>query len=143
LLQVPENQHLAIARGQAVEGVMNPAAQLLTQQTLAGTAAGINEPVDQLLRRGIGHRRALVILASDAAPLGHDMAAVQRYEPIPGELPEPGIKWHGPVREVIRQGVAGLGKHVLHDVRRVQAGAKPPIEAVFHQPMQTFAMVIQ
>ena len=104
LLQVPQDQHLAVARRPAAaRAARTRSPQLVADQAAAGAGAAGQQPVGQLQRptRRAGGMPAL--LAADAPPPGLDVAAVQLDQPLPGEPPQPGVERQRAVPQVVVQ----------------------------------------
>jgi len=79
-------------------------------------------------RASVYWRNASVSEATSiGSPLGVDVPPMGLDQPLPGELPQPGIERHRPVAEVIVEPTRGVGERLLDDVRRVNAGVQPAV----------------
>ena len=82
-------------------------------------------------------------LASDGPFLGPEVAAMELDDPLPGEPAQPRIERQGAVAEEVIQLLAGVGQGFLDDVRGVDQGGQPAVEAHGDHPPQAIAMPLE
>ena len=91
-LHGPQHKDLTILRTQLHEDAPDAVLDFVADRRLArGRAAG-DQPVYKLDRGLLGQREITVRLTKHAALAGQQVAAAQIDQPLPGDLPEPGIK---------------------------------------------------
>jgi hypothetical protein len=122
-----QHQHLTITGGEAIEGGPDAEAQFVAEHLAAGGTVVIQEPIHQGLG-GVVPWWGGALLADHAPPLCGDMPPVQGNQPLPGELPQPGIEGDGPADEVLLEGTIGLDECLLNHIGRVETSPQSLIE---------------
>ena len=128
LFQVPHDQELAVVRAEPVHGILDAPDHLVADQLTAGTGAIRFQQVRQGIGRWVGQQQAVLFLAEDAAAMAPDMVAMQSIEPLPGQLPQPGIERQGPLPQVIGEIQGGVHERLLDHIRGVDPGGQAAVE---------------
>jgi hypothetical protein len=90
-----------------------------------------------MVRQHSGHDG---LLAVEAAPLGLAVTAVSVDDVVLGDVPQPQMKGHGRVFQIIGQAAMCFEKHVLHDVAGIDARRQGRIEAQTDDAPQRLAV---
>jgi len=95
----------------------------------------------RLVAFGVGHHQRH--LAIDAPGGRHAMAAMGIDQPIAGHVPEPELKRHRSVGEVLAQPPVGLDHHILHDIAGIDPPLHAPIHATIDHPLDRLAVPLK
>ena len=107
--------------------------QTALQFVLQGRRRGRQFRVDELRRQldgravgeGGGHDR---LFAVHAPLLGQAVAAMGVNEVVLRQVPQPQVKGHGAVAQVVVEPAAGLDQHLLHHIAGIDAGGDGRVE---------------
>ena len=112
-----------------VERVVQPALQFLMDRRRRRGLFGIDKLRDELNRRLIGPGRRLNrLFAVDAPPLRLPMPAMRVDDPILGQVPQPQVKRHRRVLQILGQPLIGFEQHILNDVAGIDAASQHGVE---------------
>ena len=89
--------------------------------------------------RGRHHR----LFPIDAAPGRHAVPPMGVDQPVPGHLPQPKMKWHRRMGQILLQPPMGVEQHILHDVAGIDPAADYAIHPQIDHPPQRRAMALQ
>ena len=82
------------------------------------------------------------LLPVDAPLGGHPVTAVHVDDAVAGQLPQPEVERHVPVRQEPVQPLVRLQQHVLHHVAGVHAALHLAVQPHPHQPFQAAAVLV-
>jgi hypothetical protein len=143
LLQIPQHQHFSVRLRQRLQGRPHPVPLFVPPQPAAGAVAAVEEPVGQFLGRRVRQTPEPRLLPRHTATFGPHVAAVFVGDPVPGQLPQPGVERQRPLAGIAVQPAVGLGEDLLDHVGRVHAGGQPRVQAQGDHPPQPRPVPLQ
>ena len=116
MLLMPHENDLAVVFGEVLQSGHEPRLQFATDRCCCWREFVITQLSCQIERRLLGVIRIEPLLAIDTAALGRAVPAMHVDQSVFGELPQPQVKRHGWIIDVITHSLARFEQDVLHDV---------------------------
>ena len=77
------------------------------------------------------------------AACGHAMPPMGVDQPVLGHVPQPEMKRHGRMDQILLQAAISLDEHILHDIAGIHPALDRRIESQVYQPPQCIAVAIE
>ena len=125
-------------------GVFEPPLQLAPRRRGGGRQLPVAQLRRDVPRRLVARQADLErLLAVEAPPRGHAVPAVGVDQPVLGHLPQPQVKRHLRILQILLQPPMGFDQHILRDVASIDAPRQHRVHPQLDHPPHRAAMPCQ
>ena len=139
---MPHEDDLAVVFGEVLQSGHESRLQFATDRGRRWREFVITQLPRQIERRLVRVIRIEPLLAIDAAALGRPVPTMHVDQPVLCELPQPQVKRHGRVFDVITHPLARFEQDVLHNIAGVDARGNSPIQSHIHHFAKGFTVAV-
>ena len=135
MLEVPQQNNLPVGLFQLFNSRGEPPLKLMPGGHRRRRQLAVSQAIGQIGLRGIRiSRRLKRHLAIEAAGGGHPMPPMGIDDPVTGHVPQPQLKRHRRIGEVVAQPPVRLQHDILHDVAGIDPSLHHPVKPVVNHP---------